>query len=195
MFERYTESARRVLFFSRDEASRLGSISIEPEHLLLGLLRDSEAIAVLATVSLGRLREDTETKVVFRKKLATSVEIPFAAGSKRVLQFAAEEADALLHNHIGAEHLLLGLLREEHSHAAAALGAHGVRLSDVRQAVKTLSGQPGASPAPGIQMAVEKIRSLVADLAATPRDRPEARELVTRIDAALDALLNDSGIR
>ena len=138
MFDRYTEPARMVLFFARHEVSRLGSIAIEPEHLLLGLLRDGEAIAVLGPVSLERLREDVEKTVVFREEVGTSVEIPFTDASTRVLQFAAEEADALGHKHLGAGHLLLGLLREEHCPSAAALCAHGVRLSDARQAVKKL---------------------------------------------------------
>ena len=89
---------------------------------------------MLGPVSLERLREDVEKTVVFREDVATSVEIPFTDASKRVLQFAAEEADALGHKHLGAEHLLLGLLREEHSPSAGVLGAHGVRLSDARQA-------------------------------------------------------------
>jgi ATP-dependent Clp protease ATP-binding subunit ClpC len=203
MFERYTESARRALFFSRYEASQLGSISIDPEHLLLGLLRDSRALSALTRVSPEGLRQEIEKAVVFKEKLSTSVEIPFTDASKRVLQFAAEEADGLRHQHIGTEHLLLGLLREEHSAAAAALVAHGVRLSDVRQGVENLPAPLDASPQAGTTMAVglkmeteiDGIKSLVAELARAPRDSHEAGDLVTRIHAALDALLNDSRLR
>src|SRR5881392_2323173 len=97
MFERYTESARRSLFFARYEASQLGSISIEPEHLLLGLVRDSRALSTLTHISPEELRQEIEKAVVFKEKLSTSVEIPFAIASKRVLQFAAEEAKTLGH--------------------------------------------------------------------------------------------------
>jgi ATP-dependent Clp protease ATP-binding subunit ClpC len=197
MFERYTESARRALFFARYESSQLGSISIEPEHLLLGLLRDSRAVSTLTQVSVEELRKDIEKSVVFTEKISTSVEIPFSEAAKHVLQFAAQEADALRHKHIGTEHLLLGLLREEHSAAASALAARGVRLSDVRHKVEKLPGPLEASPEAGIQieMTIDGIKSLVAELARAPRDSREASELVARIHALLDALLNDSGLR
>jgi ATP-dependent Clp protease ATP-binding subunit ClpC len=195
MFDRYTESARRSLFFARYEASRLGSVSIDPEHLLLGLLRDSRALSTLTAVSPEGLRQEIEKAVVFKEKLSTSVEIPFTEASKRVLQFAADEADALRHTYIGTEHLLLGLLGEEHSAAAAALAAHGVRLSDVRQAVEKLPGRLEAAPQTGMPEAIDAIKRWVVELARAPRDSREARDLVTRIHAALDALLNDSGLR
>jgi ATP-dependent Clp protease ATP-binding subunit ClpC len=197
MFERYTESARRSLFFARYDSSQLGSLSIEPEHLLLGLLRESRAMSALVPVSLERLREQIEKGVVFTAKVSTSVEIPFSPATKRALEFAAEEANALRHKHIGTEHLLLGLLREEHSAAAAALAAHGVRLTDVRQKVEKLPAPLDASPEAGIklEMEIDGIKNLVTNLARAPRDSPDVRALVTRIHAALDALLRDSGLR
>ena len=197
MFERYTESARRSLFFARYEASQLGSISIGPEHLLLGLLRDSRALSALTPVSPEGLRAEVEKAIVFKEKISTSVEIPFTDASKRVLQFAAEEADALRHNHIGTEHLLLGLLREEDSAAATALAAHGVRLGDVRRTVEKLPAPLEAFPEATIQagMMIEAIKNLVAELARAPRDSREARDQVARIHAMLDALLKDSGLR
>src|SRR4026209_280464 len=132
MFERYTERARRVLFFARYEASQLGSISIETEHLLLGLIREGKGLTsrifARSHLSLENIRKEIEGRTVFRDKVSTSVEIPFSAETKRVLQFAAEEADRLLHQAIGTEHLLLGILREERSAAASILMAHGMRL-------------------------------------------------------------------
>jgi ATP-dependent Clp protease ATP-binding subunit ClpC len=198
MFERYTESARRSLFFARDEASQLGAVSIETEHLLLGLVRDGSVLPLLTGILLERLRADLESHRLSAEATPTSVEIPFAGSAKRSLQFAAEEADRLLHDHIGCEHLLLGLLREERSVAASTLAAHGVRLSDVRRKVKELPGPLGAaSPAAatrvgvvGQRLAIDRIKVLVEQLARAPRDSPEAKELVTRIHAELDALLN-----
>ena len=75
---------------------------------------------------------------MFREKVSTSVEIPFSAETKRVLQFAAEEADRLLHNYIGTEHLLLGILREERSVAATILMEKGMRLNTVREDIVAL---------------------------------------------------------
>src|SRR5881394_2821752 len=142
MFERYTERARRVLFFARYEASQLGSISIETEHLLLGLIREGKGLTsrifARSHLSLENIRKEIEGRTVFREKVSTSVEIPFSAETKRVLQFAAEEADRLLHSYIGTEHLLLGILREERSVAASILMEKGMRLNTVREDIVQL---------------------------------------------------------
>jgi ATP-dependent Clp protease ATP-binding subunit ClpC len=142
MFERYTERARRVLFFARYEASQLGSISIETEHLLLGLIREGKGLTsrifARSHLSLESIRKEIEGRTVFREKVSTSVEIPFSAETKRVLQYAADEADRLLHNYIGTEHLLLGILREERSVAATILIEKGMRLQSVRDDIQQL---------------------------------------------------------
>src|SRR6516225_6324977 len=142
MFERYTERARRVLFFARYEASQLGSISIENEHLLLVLVREGKGLTsrifARSHLSLESIRKEIEGRTVFREKVSTSVEIPFSAETKRVLQCAAEEADRLLHNYIGTEHLLLGILREERSVAASVLLEKGMRLNSVREDIVQL---------------------------------------------------------
>ncbi len=142
MFERYTERARRVLFFARYEASQLGSISIETEHLLLGLIREGKGLTsrifARSHLSLESIRKEIEGRTVFREKVSTSVEIPFSTETKRVLQHAAEEADRLLHNHIGTEHLLLGILREERSAAASLLSEKGMRLNTAREDIVQL---------------------------------------------------------
>ncbi|MFL2433354.1 MAG: ATP-dependent Clp protease ATP-binding subunit [Vicinamibacterales bacterium] len=142
MFERYTERARRVLFFARYEASQLGSISIETEHLLLGLIREGKGLTSRifsrAHLSLENIRKEIEGRTVFREKVSSSVEIPFSTETKRVLQFAAEEADRLLHNYIGTEHLLLGILREERSVASEVLSEKGMRLNTAREDIVQL---------------------------------------------------------
>src|ERR1051325_7691882 len=132
MFERYTERARRVLFFARYEASQLGSISIETEHLLLGLIREGKGLTsrifARSHLSLENIRKEIEGRTVFREKVSTSVEI----------SFGAEEADRLLHNFIGTEHLLLGILREERSVAGSILMEKGMRLHTVREDIVQL---------------------------------------------------------
>jgi ATP-dependent Clp protease ATP-binding subunit ClpC len=149
MFERYTERARRVLFFARYEASQLGSISIETEHLLLGLIREGKGLTsrifARSHLSLEGIRKDIEGRTVFREKVSTSVEIPFSTETKRVLQFAAEEADRLLHNYVGTEHLLLGILREERAVAASLLVEKGMRLSTVREDIVQLLNEKTTS--------------------------------------------------
>jgi enamine deaminase RidA (YjgF/YER057c/UK114 family) len=139
MFERYTEEARRALFFARYEASEHGSLSIESEHLLLGLIRLDKGlmsrICARSDLSLEGIRKDIERRTVVREKTATSVEIPFSAETKRVLRLAADEADRMQHHDIGPEHLLLGILREEPSVAASILVARGLRLDTVRDCI------------------------------------------------------------
>jgi ATP-dependent Clp protease ATP-binding subunit ClpC len=152
MFERYTERARRVLFFARYEATQMGSTSIETEHLLLGLIREGKGLTsrifARSHLSLDSIRKEIEGRTVFREKVATSVDIPFSPDTKRVLQFAAEEADRLLHTYIGTEHLLLGLLREERSVAASILYEKGMRLANVREDIVQLLNEKTAPTRP-----------------------------------------------
>ena len=142
MFERYTERARRVLFFARYEASQLGSVTIETEHLLLGLIREGKGLTSRlfsrSHLSLEHVRREVEGRSVPRDKVSTSVEIPFSTETRRALQFAAEEADRLLHNYVGTEHLLLGILREERSLAAMILFEKGMSLQSVREDIVAL---------------------------------------------------------
>jgi ATP-dependent Clp protease ATP-binding subunit ClpC len=195
MFERYSDGARRALFFSRYEASELGSTSIAPEHLLLGLLHDEAVFSSLTPepLPLPRVRSELERQVGVRAKFSTLVEIPFSTATKQALQFAAVEADALKHAHIGIEHLLLGLLRDETSGAAAVLAAHGVRLSDVRATVEKLPA-PVATPARSrAQSQVDAVKELVRQLAQQTADNREAAPLIARIDEALERLRSHLG--
>jgi ATP-dependent Clp protease ATP-binding subunit ClpC len=148
VFSRYTESARRALFFSRYEASQLGSRLIDPEHLLLGLLRDGAVVNTLLTMPPEHLRRDVASRIPFQEKLSTSVEIPIGAAAMRVLAFAEQEADACGCAQIGSEHLLLGLLRDDQSGAATVLVSQGVQFGDLRRAVEQLpaplEGDPDA---------------------------------------------------
>ncbi len=135
MFERYTEKARRVIFFARYEASQFGSPSIDTDHLLLGLLREDKALAhrfLPAHASMESIREQVERHSPVREKVSTSVDLPLSGECRRILAYAAEEAECLKQKHIGTEHLLVGLLREEKCFAAELLREYGVRLSAVR---------------------------------------------------------------
>ncbi len=136
MFERYTEKARRVIFFARYEASQFGSPYIESEHLLLGLLREDKALTnrfLRSHASIESIRKQIEGRTTIREKVSTSVDLPLSQECKRVLAYAAEEAERLSHKHIGTEHLLLGLLREDKCLAAEILHDRGLRLSTIRE--------------------------------------------------------------
>lgn len=137
MFEKYTEGARRVIFFARYEASQLGSSYIGTEHVLLGLMRESDGITgkifSKSKLKLDMVRKEIEGRTVNSNKISTSIEIPLSPETKRVLVYAAEEAEKLLHKYIGTEHILLGLLREKKSLAARILAEKGMRFSAVRE--------------------------------------------------------------
>lgn len=139
MFERYTEKARRTIFFGRYEASQLGSPYIETEHLLLGLLREDKLLAhrlLGSHAGVESIRKQIETNTTIREKVPTSVDLPLSHESKRVLAYGAEEAERLSHKHIGTAHLLLGMLREEKSVAAQLLSERGVNLDAAREDVQ-----------------------------------------------------------
>lgn len=154
MFERYTEKARRVIFFARYEASQFGSPYIETEHLLLGLLREDKALTnrfLRSHTSVESIRKQIEQHTTIREKVSTSVDLPLSNECKRVLAYAAEEAERLSHKHIGTEHLLLGLLREEKCFAAEILTERGLRLPAIREELQRTTQEK--APAQGKQSA------------------------------------------
>jgi uncharacterized protein YbbC (DUF1343 family) len=139
MFERYTEKARRVIFFARYEAAQAGAPVIEPAHLLLGIVREDPNLIGRGSTngSNGKsVREALETRrTTPKEKIATAVELPLASEAKRILVYAYEESEALNHRHIGTEHLLLGLLRERDSLEAQVLLEHGLELETLREEI------------------------------------------------------------
>jgi len=137
MFERYTEKARRVIFFSRYEASQFGASQIEAEHILLGLIREDKQLTARffnrAHNDAELVRKEIEGRAVVRDRISSQIDLPLSAEAKRVLAFAADESDKLGNRHIGTEHILLGLLREENSIAAEVLCERGLYLSGIRK--------------------------------------------------------------
>jgi ATP-dependent Clp protease ATP-binding subunit ClpC len=137
MFEKYTEKARRVIFFARYEASQFGSPYIETEHLLLGLIREDKSLTTRffprASTTIQDIRKEIEGRTQVRQKVSTSVDLPFSEESKRVLNFASDESERFSHRHIGVEHILLGLLHEERSVAAEILRDRGLRPGMIRE--------------------------------------------------------------
>jgi len=143
MFERYTERARRVIFFARYEASQLGDSYIETQHLLLGLVREDAGLLLdfinqEQALSIGQeIEAEAAVRNQGKPKLPTSVDLPLSNESKRVLAYSAEEAERLRDRHIGVEHMLLGLLREKNSFAAKILEKRGLELDAVRDRLKS----------------------------------------------------------
>jgi ATP-dependent Clp protease ATP-binding subunit ClpC len=187
MFERYTEKARRVIFFARYEASQFGSPYIETEHLLLGLLREDKALTnrfLRSHASVESIRKQIEQRTIVREKVSTSVDLPLSNECKRVLAYAAEEAERLSHKHIGTEHLLLGLLREEKCFAAEILTERGLRLTAIREELqRTTVEKPAAQTGSGSgkQRGGQPEQSMLAEFS---RDLTQAA-----VDQQLDPLV------
>jgi hypothetical protein len=161
MFERFTEKARRTIFFARYEASLLGSRYIETEHLLLGLLREDRPFRDrLPAGAADQIRKRIEESAPQpAERAATSVDIPLSADSKKALVLADEESKALQHSSIDCGHLLLGLLLIETSVAAVLLNECGIAYVSSRA---VLAEPPPAPTAP------ESIVALPAGVAAGP---------------------------
>jgi hypothetical protein len=165
MFERFTDRARRVVVFAQEEARRLDHNYIGTEHILLGLLRERDGVAVTALRSLDLSLDAVRVEVERIVGVGTAVpegHIPFTPRAKKVLEMSLREALQLGHNYIGTEHILLGLLREGQGVGAQVLVKLGADLPAVRVAVaQLLEGMaPGATvpPAPASIRAVRPPR-------------------------------------
>ena len=128
MFERYTEHARRAIFFARYEASTFGSNWIETEHLLLGLLREDKVLPTrLAGGATEAIRKQIEAQITSPiPKIPTSVDLPLSQDSKLALLYGSEESEKLLHRFIDCGHMVLGLLRVRTCAAALMLRQRGI---------------------------------------------------------------------
>lgn len=132
MFQRYTEKARRVIFFARYEASDYGSPCIETEHLLLGLLREGALAKWFPGESNvePQIRAEIERRTNRRERIAAAVEVPLSAECKTVLSLALDSSERLGHAKVETEHILIGILRVETSLAAQILIARGLKPGD-----------------------------------------------------------------
>lgn len=204
MFERYTEGARRVLFYARFEASQRGESTITAELILLGLVREGKGISdrILRSVNVSyeQLARELEAGKSPHEHIPTSVEIRFAQDAKDVLQLAAVEADDLKHSYIGAEHLLLALLRKDETRAAAILMRQGLTLEGAREQLARIMSAPaelppelGAVPKtlgrPDIPAVVEHLAALEKLVLGVVRaDDPDSQRLHEAILERLEAI-------
>ncbi len=180
MFERYTEKARRVIFFARYEASQYGSPSIETEHLLLGLMREDKGLTnrfLRSHSSIDSIKKEIEGRTVIREKVSTSIDLPLSAECKRILAYSADEAERLRHRHIGTEHLLLGLLREDKCLAAEILHERGLKLNVIREELgKTQADKPSSGRSKETPLLAEFSRDITQLAAENTLDPLVGRE-------------------
>jgi hypothetical protein len=135
MFQRFTEKARRVIFFARYEAGNYGSHYIETEHLLLGLLREDHALLKWfpGEYNVGpKIRAEIEKRITRAERVSTSMEVPLTQECKTVLRLAEETSDRFGHRHVEPVQLLIGLLRIESLMAAQILIERGVKSEPIQ---------------------------------------------------------------
>ena len=155
MFQRFSDSARRVVVLAQEEARKINHNYIGTEHLLLGLIQEGEGIAAKALeamhVELDAVRSQV-VEIIGLGSTPPSGHIPFTPRAKKVLELSLREALQLGHNYIGTEHILLGLIREGEGVAAKVLVKLGVDLERLRNHVlKMLSGAPSAGELGGME--------------------------------------------
>jgi ATP-dependent Clp protease ATP-binding subunit ClpA len=148
-FDKFTDRARRVLTLAQEEATRFNHNYIGTEHLLLGLVRESDGVAAKVLQSLGvelnRVRSAVEFIIGRGDRMIVS-QIGLTPRAKKVIELAVDEARQLGHHYIGTEHLLLGLVREGEGIAAGALESMGVNLDRVRVETVQVLSQGGVDP-------------------------------------------------
>lgn len=150
-FDRFNEQARVSLTSAQEEARRFQHNYVGTEHLLLGILHDERNTATQILNELGldlsRVRKDVEYIIGRGDRIILGDEIGFTPRSKKAIELAVDEARRLNHNYVGAEHLLLGLVREGEGIAAGVLEQLGVNLEKVRvQIIKVLSQRQDTTP-------------------------------------------------
>jgi ATP-dependent Clp protease ATP-binding subunit ClpC len=176
MFERFTDRARRVVVLAQEEARLLNHNYIGTEHLLLGLIHESEGVAAKALEGLGISLEAVRAQVeesIGQGQRAPTGHIPFTPRAKKVLELSLREALQLGHNYMGTEHILLGLLREGEGVAAQVLAAVGADHAEVREQVRWLLTGEGEPAAAGPRTRLVRL--------TVPADLRELDEQITQV--------------
>jgi ATP-dependent Clp protease ATP-binding subunit ClpC len=167
MWQRFTERARKVVFYAQEEAQNFGEGYVSTEHLLLGLVRESDCIACRVIEKLGlspaRIRSETE-KQLPRGDARPSQDMTLTPRAKRVIDLAYDEARHLNNNYIGTEHLLLGLIREGDGLAGRVLHGLGIELEGCRRQVLELQDQEGRHNSPSERPRPRSVASAQAEL-------------------------------
>ncbi|MBN1290455.1 MAG: ATP-dependent Clp protease ATP-binding subunit [Candidatus Latescibacteria bacterium] len=138
----FTDRVKKVLQFSREESARLGHDYIGTEHLLLGLVKEGQGVAVAVMSNMGiqldALKRSIEDAVQTSSGAMVLSEVPFTPMAKQVLEIAAQEAREMNNNYIGTEHLLLALTKNKNGIAAQILSVFGTDYKNVKEEVMSI---------------------------------------------------------
>ncbi len=136
----FTDRVKKVMQIAREESVRLGNDYVGTEHLLLGLIKEGDGVAVAVLRSMGvdldQLTSNIEKAITSTGGMMTIGQmLPFTPRAKKVLEIAANEARSMSHKYIGTEHLLLALMKDTESAAANALAAAGLEYEKVKEEI------------------------------------------------------------
>jgi ATP-dependent Clp protease ATP-binding subunit ClpC len=165
----FTDRVKKVMQLAREESVRLGNDYVGTEHLLLGLIREGEGVAIAVlknlSVDLEELSRDIERSINTSGGMMTIGQmIPFTPRAKKVLEVAAQEARTMGHRYIGTEHLLLALLKDNESAAANALATVQVEYDGVKEEIdNVLNGNASASSEPDENTSKKKSKTPFLD--------------------------------
>jgi ATP-dependent Clp protease ATP-binding subunit ClpC len=173
-FEKFSERARKVLSYAQEEAQRFNHNYIGTEHVLLGLVRETEGVAARVLTNLGADLNKITSAVEFiigRGETPAQGEIGLTPRAKKVVELAVDEARRMSHTYIGTEHLLIGLLREGEGVAAGVLDSLQINLDKLRTETHRILSQTPASPghASRSQTRTPTLDQLGIDLTAAAR--------------------------
>ncbi len=178
MYDKFTDRARKVIAFAKEEAVRLGHDYLGTEHVLLGIIKDGGGIAAAVleslSVELDKLKTEIEDRVMESQGgTMLAGEIPFMPQTKKVFELAAEESQTLGHNYIGTEHLLLGLLKEGEGIAARVLIEMGINYRKAREMTVNILGTSAPakfSASYGAKTSTPTLDNFGRDLTSMARD-------------------------
>ena len=215
-FEKFSEGARKVLTHAQDEAQRFNHNYIGTEHILLGLVKETEEVAARVLSELGveltKVRSAVEF-IIGKGEKSSGSDIGLTPRAKKVIELAVDEARRLNHPYIGTEHLLIGLMREGEGVAAGVLESLGVNLDKVRgETARTLSEQqkvpagaasgkshPGRSTTPtldqyGVDLTALARRGELDPTVGREREIERVTQILTRRNKNNPVLVGEPGV-
>jgi len=176
-FEKFSEKARKVLSLAQEEAQRFNHNYIGTEHILLGLVKESDGAAARILISLSlelnKVRSAVEFIIGRGERRPTPGEIGLTPRAKKVIELAVDEARRLNQQFIGTEHLLIGIMREGEGVASGVLESLGLNLDKIRSEATRISSQTGYTPSSSSSKTASKtptLDQLGIDLTKLARD-------------------------
>lgn len=190
MYERFTDKSRKVMLLANQEALALNHEYVGTEHILLGLVKEGSGVAglVLRGISLGKIRSEVDKIIQAGPDLITMGKLPHTPRTKKVIEFAMEEACNLNHNYVGTEHILLGLLREQEGVAAQVLMGLGLELEDVREKILDLTSNHNyklyeGSLEPALKENDSKIESFIETIKNFEKSNSKMKKYIIKLSA------------